>query len=153
MEKIIIHGNVLAAGRAFLHIGSQREHLEFLIPCGIAPADPAEGLKTAIRHPHIEPFIRLIGPCVPKPHQFADGSLIRAISGIAAGKTADCRREPQRIGSAGIHPHPVPTDAHLHRVHGRIPSEVSVRCPADGLAVAAKQRGALVKLHPLRINI
>lgn len=36
----------------------------------------------------------IIRPCIPKPHQFADRPVIRAVPCIAAGKTADCRRKP-----------------------------------------------------------
>ena len=153
MEKIIIHRNVLAAGGAFLHIGGQREHLEFLIPGGIAPADPPEGLKTAVRHPHIEPLVWFIGPCVPKPHQLTDSAVIGAVPCIAAIKSGQGSRKPQRVGCTGIDTHPAPTDTHFNGVHGGVSPQVGIRRPADRLTVTAKKGGALVKLHPLCVII
>ncbi len=67
--------------------------------------------------------------------------VIGAVSCIPATESGYGGRETQRVGCAGVHPHPVPPDAHLHRVHGGIPSEVCIRRPADRLAVTAKKGG------------
>ena len=153
MKEIIIQGDALAPGGGFLHIGGQREYLELLIPGAVRAGYPSVAFKAAVRHLHIKPLIRLVGPGVPQTQKFADRGVVRAVPGVAPGKTAGCRREAQGVGRTGIHPHPVPTDAHLHRVHGRIAPQVLRGSPCDLLAVAAKKRGAVVQLHRLGVVV
>ena len=76
------------------------------IPHGIVPGNPAILRHPAVRERDVEPLIRLIGPCVPKPEQLADRPAVRAVPGIAAGKPAYGGRKPERVRSAGIDTHP-----------------------------------------------
>ena len=144
MEEIIIQGDVLAPGRGFLHIGGQREHLELLIPGAVGTANPAVAFDAAVRHLHIKPLIRLVGPGVSQTQKFTDRGVVLAVPGVAPGKTAGCRCEAQGVGGAGMHPHPVPSDTHLHRVHGWIVPQIRRCGSCDLLVVAAKERRATI---------
>ena len=66
---------------------------------------PSVAFKAAVRHLHIKPLIRLVGPGVSQTQKFTDRGVVRAVPGVAPGKAAGCRREAQGVGRTGIHPH------------------------------------------------
>lgn len=102
MEEVIVQRDFPAACASLLHIDGQREHLVFLIPYCIVPLDSPILCHPAVRERDVEPLIRLIGPCVPKPEQLADRPAVRAVPGIAAGKPVYGSRKPERVRGAGI---------------------------------------------------
>ena len=151
--EFIIQRNALAACRILLNIRGQRKHLKFRIPCDIRPTDPAILRNCAVREGNIKTLIGLVSPRIAKTEQFADRPVISPVSGIASGKAADRSGEAKRIGRTRIDTHLVSTDTHFDRVHGWIVTKVGICCSFYGLAVATKERAAIIKLHSLRIII
>ena len=153
MVELVVEGNILAAGRAFFHIGSQREHLKFLVPYSIAAVNSTVFDNGAIREGHVKALVRLVGPSVAQTEQFANHMPVRTEACVAAAKAADRGRKAQGIRVAGIDSDFIPTDAHLNGVHIWIGAQVCITGLGEAGRIAAKKCGAVVKLHLLSIVI
>ena len=147
--ELVVHRYGFASCRGFLDIRGQREHLEFVVPGAVRAADSSVLRNGAVREGDVEPFVWLVCPCVAHTEQLADCPLVRLVTGGSSGESADRRREPERVGRAGVNSDGAAANPHLDGVGGRISAETCGRRLLNQLRIASELGAAVPQLHGL----